>query len=229
MEVPVLLVEFEGVLADTALLRRDALAEAFAADGITLTADAWSAAAGRCTEHAVERIRAVLGVPTDHTAADLCRARAEKAFASRSATGLSLQPGAREALEALAGVARLALVTRAARREVEFVLDLAGMDGLFRPLIALEDVRPPKPDRAPYRAAMSKVARLFPGQTLRGLAIEDSVVGVRAARAAGLASVLVGDFPAHEAMEADAWIESLAELTPDRVRALTAHAAEDTR
>ncbi len=229
MEVPVLLVEFEGVLADTALLRRDALAEALAADGLTLTADAWSAAAGRCVEDAVERVRTALGAPEDPTAADLCRARAEKAFAARASSGLSLQPGARDCMEALASIARLALVTRAARRDVEFVLGLAGMDGHFRPLITLDDARPPKPASAPYRAAMSKVAQLFPGQTLRGLAVEDSVVGVRAARGAGLASVLVGDFAAHEAMEADAWIESIAELTPERVRALTAHAAEDTR
>jgi HAD superfamily hydrolase (TIGR01509 family) len=229
MEVPVLLIEFEGVLADTARLRRDALAEAFAVDGLTLTAAAWTVATGRCTEDAVERVRATLGAPEDHTAADLCRARAERAFASRAGSGLSLQPGARDAMESLAGIARLALVTRAARREVEFVLDLAGLDGLFRPLIALEDVHPPKPDAAPYRAAMAKVAQLFPGQTLRGLAIEDSLVGVRAARAAGLPAVLIGDFAAHEAMEADAWIESIAALTPERVRALTAHRAEDTR
>lgn len=228
MEVPVLLVEFEGVLADTSLLRRDALAESLAADGLTLTAAAWDATAGRSTEDAVWLARRTLGAPDDHTAADLCRLRTEKAFARGAGGGLSLQPGAQQALEALAGVARLALVTRAGRREVEFVLDLAGMTGLFRPVIALEDVQPPKPGCAPYRAALARIELLFPGQTLRGLAVEDSVVAVRAARSAGLATVLVGDFPAHEAMEADAWIETLAALTPARVRELTTASEEDT-
>jgi beta-phosphoglucomutase-like phosphatase (HAD superfamily) len=118
------------------------------------------------------------------------------------------------------------MVTRASRREVEFVLALGGLDGLFRPIVTLEDVTPAKPDRAPYLAAMTKVGQLFPGQTLRGLAVEDTVEGALGARAAGLSVVMIGDVPAHEAMEADAWFPSLAALTPDRVRALIAQSAE---
>lgn len=229
MEVPVLLVEFEGVLADTAALRRDALAVALALDGIALTDGLVHLASGHTTEDAVRRIREAVGAPDDATASEICHLRAERAFAERAGKGLSLQRGARKALEALSGGSRIALVTRASRREVAFVLDLAGLDGLFRPVIAMEDVQPPKPDRAPYVAAMKKVAELFPGQTLRGLALEDTVVGARAAHAAGLATVLVGDLGAHEAMEADAWVESLADLTPERVRSLTGHRAEGKR
>jgi beta-phosphoglucomutase-like phosphatase (HAD superfamily) len=229
MEVPVLLVEFEGVLADTAALRKDALAEALAADGITLTDELLSLARGRTVEDAVLRIRGAAGAPDDPTASEICRLRAERAFAVRAGKGLSLQPGARRAIEALVGVARIALVTRASRREVAFVLDLAGFDGLFRPIIACEDVQPPKPDRAPYAAALTRVAQLFPGQTLRGLAIEDTALGARAAHAAGIAAVLVGDLPAHEAMEADAWVESLRDLTPERVRSLTGHRTQGKR
>lgn len=226
MEVPVLLIEFEGVLADTAALRRDALIEAFAADGIELSRDQVRLSTGRTTEDSVLRIREAVGAPHDATATDICCLRAERAFAVRAGKGLSLQVGVRQALDALAGVARCALVTRASHREVAFVLDLAGLEGLFRPVIALEDARPPKPDVAPYRAAISKVAQLFPGQTLRGIAIEDTVVGVHAAHAAGLTAVLVGSFAAHEAMEADAWVESFAELTPERVRELIGRTAE---
>ena len=229
MEVPVLLIEFEGVLADTAALRRDALAEALALDGIALTDGLLTLASGHTTEDAVSRIREAVGAPDDATASEICHLRAERAFALRAGKGLSLQKGARRALESLGSGARLALVTRASRREVTFVLDLAGLDSLFRPVITFEDVKPPKPDRAPYLAAMKKVTQLFPGQTLRGLAIEDSVVGARAAHAAGLSTVLVGDLPAHEAMEADAWVESLAELTPERVRALAGSRAEGKR
>lgn len=229
MEVPVLLVEFEGVLADTLALRRDALAEALAADGIVLSDELFALADGRTTEDAVARIRHAVGAPEDPTAIELGKLRAERAFAARAGKGITLTAGAKAALEKLGATSRLAMVTRASRREVEFVLNLAGLDGLFRPIITLDDVQPPKPDRAPYLAAMSKVGQLFPGQTLRGLAVEDSVHGARAAHAAGLAVVLVGDLPAHEAMEADAWVESLAHLTPERVRALTHARAERKR
>jgi HAD superfamily hydrolase (TIGR01509 family) len=226
MEVPVLLFEFEGVLAETAALRWDALAEALGSDGIALTPDLLPLVAGRSTEEAVQRIRRAVGAPDDAVATEICRMKAERAFAERAGKGLSLRPGLRKTLDALAGIARLAIVTRASRREVAFVLDLAGLDGLFRPIIALEDTTPPKPDRAPYLAAMAKVGQLFPGQTLRALAIEDSVHGARAAHAVGIPTLLVGDLPAHEAMEADAWIESLSELTPERVRSLTALSAK---
>ncbi len=229
MEVPVLLVEFEGVLADTAALRRSALTESLAVDGIAVNAALLRLVAGQHTEEAIRRIRDSVGAPDDPTALEISRLRAERAFAERAGKGLKLQLGAREALERLSAVVRLALVTRASRREVEFVLDLAGMESLFRPVITLEDTTRAKPSSEPYAAALKRVGELFPGQVLRGVAVEDSVAGVRAARAAGLFTVLVGDVAPHEAMEADSWVESLVDLTPDRVRAIIGHAAKGTR
>jgi HAD superfamily hydrolase (TIGR01509 family) len=229
MEVPVLLVEFEGVLVDTAGLRSDALAEALAPDGITLDDERREIARGRSVEEAIRRVRASVGAPDDPTAVDLGRLRAERAFAARAGKGLTLQPGAKQAMERLASIGRIALVTRASRREVEFVLELARLDGLFRPVIGIEDVSPGKPDKAPYHAAMARVRELFPGQTLRGIAVEDAGVGARAARAAGLLSVIVGNVPPHEAMEANAWMETIGDLTPERVRALIGIRAEGAK
>ena len=221
MDVPVLLLEFEGVVADTAAARRAALVESLAVEGITLDERLLSVATGHATEDAVRRVRRAAGAPDDETLVELGRLRAERAFAARAGKGLPLARDARPALERLASYCRLSLVTRASRREVEFILDLAGLDGLFRPIIAVEDVSPPKPAHEPWLAALARVGQLFPGQQLRALAVEDAVVGLRAARAAGLASVGVGPLPAHEALEGDAWVESLGDLTPERVRELT--------
>jgi beta-phosphoglucomutase-like phosphatase (HAD superfamily) len=226
MEVPVLLVEFEGVLAETSALREAALAESLAADGIALSAEYLAAASGRATEDAVRRIRDLAGAPDDPTAVELGRLRAERAFAARIGKGVMLQPGVRAAVEKLSTCARLALVTRASRREVEFTLALGSLDGVFRPVIALEDATPGKPSRAPYDAALARVAELFPGQVLRGVAVEDSIVGVRAARAANLPTVLVGAHAAQDAMEADCWVPTLADLTPERLRLLLSPAVK---
>lgn len=220
MDVPVLLIEFEGVVADTATARRDALVESLAIEGIAVDARMLSVAVGHATEDAVRRVRRAAGVPDDETAVELGRLRAERAFAARASKGLTLAPDARPALERLATHCRLSLVTRASRREVAFILDLAGLEGLFRQVIAVEDVSPPKPAHEPWLAALARAGQLFPGQKLRALAVEDTVVGLRAARAAGIASVGVGPLPAHEAIEGDAWVRSLSELTPDRVRSL---------
>ena len=221
MDVPVLLIEFEGVIADTAAVRRAALVDSLAVEGITLDERLLSVAAGYATEEAVRRVRRAAGAPDDETLVELGRLRAERAFAARAGKGLPLARDARPALARLASHCRLSLVTRASRREVEFIIDLAGLEGLFRPVIAVEDVSPPKPAREPWLAALARVGQLFPGQQLRALAVEDTVVGLRAARAAGIASVGVGPLPAHEALEGDAWVESLGDLTPERVRELT--------
>lgn len=228
MEVPVLLLEFEGVLADTAPLRERALAEALAVDGIALNANLLRAARGHSVEQAVRIVRQRAGAPDDPTAEELCRLRAERAFAERAGKGLALQPGVREALERLSSVGRLALVTTASRREVEFVINLGGLDARFRPVITVEDAEP-KPSTAPYHAALERVGELFPGQTLRGIAVEGTVTGVRAAREAGCLTVIVGDVLPQDAMEADCWVSTLADLTPDRVRTLLGHAKKGTR
>jgi beta-phosphoglucomutase-like phosphatase (HAD superfamily) len=228
MEVPVLLLEFEGVLADTAAMREAALVESLAVDGIALSGDLLRLIKGRSTEDALRHVREFVGAPNDPTALDLARVRAEKSFASRLGKGVMLPRHTRTALEKLSAVARLAVVTRASRREVEFVLSLSGLEGMFRPIVALEDSVAGKPARAPYDAALARVAELFPGQVLRGIAVEDSVRGVVAARSAGLLTVLVGTHPPQDAMEADCWVESLVELTPERVRVLLSPAAKGT-
>ncbi len=226
MEVPVLLLEFEGVVADTAAMRQAALAESLAADGIALSAELLQIIKGRSTEDALRHVRDFVGAPDDPTALDLSRVRAEKAFAARLGKGVLLQRDIRIALEKLSSVARLALVTRASRREVEFVLSLGGLEGMFRPIIALEDSIAAKPARAPYDAALARVSELFPGQVLRGIAVEDSVRGVLTARSAGLLTVLVGAHAPQDAMEADCWVESLADLTPERIRLLLSPAVK---
>jgi beta-phosphoglucomutase-like phosphatase (HAD superfamily) len=226
MELPVLLIEFEGVLAETAALRQAAIAESLAADGIAVSAGLLKLTQGRTMEDGIRAIREHVGAPDDPTAIDLARLRAERAFATRLGKGVTLVPGLRPALERLSTVGRLALVTRASRRDVEFVLQLGRLDGVFRPMIALEDTPAPKPARAPYDAAMARMSELFPGQVLRGIGVEDCVTGVRAARAAGLLTVLVGQHPPQDAMEADCWVESLADLTPERIRLLLSPAVK---
>ena len=229
MDVPVLCLEFEGVIADTAAARATALAAALEPEGVTPSAALLAAARGHAVEDAVRRARRAAGLAEDETAVELGRLRAERAFAARIGKGIALHPGARLTLERLASHCRLALVTRASRREVEFLLALAGLEAAFRPVITSDDVRPAKPDRGAWVAALHRVGQLFPAQRILAVAVEDHVEGIRGARAAGLGCIAVGPMPAHEAVEADAWIDGLADLTPERVRALTAAASGDAR
>ena len=96
---------------------------------------------------------------------------------------MQLVPGASEFIEnaALDGF-QLAIVSGALRREIELVLDLAGLRPHFSEIVAAEDVSACKPDPQGYNRALQRL-EIAP---TRCMVIEDSLPGLAAARAAGL-------------------------------------------
>src|SRR4051794_31360951 len=145
-----LLVEFEGVVVSTQASRRDALLRALSDDGIVLRAAEYDAlCAGLDVASAARAGARSAGRALDETALDLATLRAERYFAETIGKGATLAPGARDFLDDAAAHARLAIVSRASRREVEFVLALAGLDAHFECVIAAGDAEP-KPSPAPY-------------------------------------------------------------------------------
>jgi len=225
MDVPILCFEIEGILVETAPARRAALTTALAADGLTLDDATWDQVRSLAVESAATRARRLLGAPEDPTAVTLATLRAEQAFADRTARGISIAPALLSTLERLSAVARLAIVSRAARREIDAFLERAGCAGLFRPILGADDLTPGLP--AAWTRVVAQSQTLFPGQRLQPYVVSDALESIREGRRAGLGTILVGAAPAHEAIEADAWIESLADLTPDRVRALRASPSGD--
>ena len=92
-------------------------------------------------------------------------------------------PGAADFIEtaALDGF-QLAIVSGALRREIELVLDLAGLRPHFAEIVAAEDVSACKPDPQGYNRARAALALA----SNRCVVVEDSLPGLAAARAAGL-------------------------------------------
>src|SRR5688500_1089977 len=96
-----LLCEFEGVLADTARPRLDALRASFSADGELLgDAELRRDCAGLPMGAAVRAALATLGQQRDDSAVALLTLRAERELASRLARGLVLAEGVRDFVEA---------------------------------------------------------------------------------------------------------------------------------
>ena len=144
------LFELEGVLADTARARRDALLASLRMDGIELTTQEYhDACAGLESEEAVRAAYLLRAIRPDETAVSLAARRAEDFYRASLAKGLVLAEGVRETLERLHAVARLGLVTRAGRAEAGFVLSLARLEPLFTCVVAAEDSRAPKPSPEP--------------------------------------------------------------------------------
>ncbi|MBA3891509.1 MAG: HAD family phosphatase [Gemmatimonadaceae bacterium] len=222
----VLLFELEGVIAETLPVRAAALRSALQAEGIAATPeDAIDLSRARSVRRAVAAAAHDARTSYDLVTVDLVASQAERHFAAAAAAGgITLTPGAVAFVRAAQAGARCGLVTRASRAEADLLLRLAGLEDAFECVITHEDVVEEKPAPAPYRAALARLARkrgVAPGSAV---ALEDGGDGARAARAAGIVSLVVGPAPASEAVEADGYLPGLEGATMELVRALAARA-----
>jgi len=120
-------------------------------------------------------------------------------------------PGATELLRALhqAGF-RQALASSAPRANVELILDELRIEDRFAAMLCDRDVEQGKPDPQVFLRA----ARQLGVAPARCLVIEDAVMGVRAAKRAGMACLAVATtHPAEGLEEADWVVASLSEVT----------------
>jgi beta-phosphoglucomutase len=124
-----------------------------------------------------------MGRPADEPALRDAIERKNAHYERAIRDSLRLVPGAEDFIETAALDAfQLAIVSGALRREVELVLDLAGLRAHFSEIIAAEDVTACKPDPQGYRRALAALD-IAPH---RSVVVEDSLPGLAAARAAGL-------------------------------------------
>jgi HAD superfamily hydrolase (TIGR01509 family) len=133
---------------------------------------------------------------------------------------LPLLPGAVQSVRALAAEWPLGLASSSNRHVIDLVLDEAGIGDCFQATVSSEEVRAGKPAPDVYLEA----ARRLDADPSSCVAIEDSTNGIRSGHAAEMTVIAVPnkDFPP----EADALalaaqvLDSLDELTPERVRSL---------
>jgi beta-phosphoglucomutase len=124
-----------------------------------------------------------MGRPADEPALRDAIERKNAHYERAIRDSLRLVPGAEDFIETAALDAfQLAIVSGALRREVELVLDLAGLRAHFSEIVAAEDVTACKPDPQGYRRALAALD-IAPH---RSVVVEDSLPGLAAARAAGL-------------------------------------------
>jgi HAD superfamily hydrolase (TIGR01509 family) len=130
---------------------------------------------------------------------------------------LPLIPGARDAVERIAERFPLGLASSSNRPLIHAVLELSGLAPLFRATVSSEEVPRGKPAPDVY----VETARRLGVPPERCAAVEDSHSGIRSAKAAGMRVLALPNpaYPPHEAAlaEADVVLDSIAELTPDRV------------
>lgn len=134
---------------------------------------------------------------------------------------LPLFPGAREAVTRLAVRWPLGLASSANRELIDFVLEVAHLKRYFRVTVSSEEVERGKPGPDVYLEAARKLG-VAPDHCA---AVEDSGNGIRAGKAADMRVIAIPNRelpPEAEALQmADLVLDSLADLTPGAVEAVT--------
>jgi HAD superfamily hydrolase (TIGR01509 family) len=130
---------------------------------------------------------------------------------------LPVIPGACEAVERLAARWPLGVASSSNRELIDLVLELLGVQHLFKATVSSEEVARGKPAPDVYLEA----ARRLGADPARAAAVEDSQNGILAAQAAGMRVIAIPNrhFPPDEQAlaEADVVLDSLAGLTAEAV------------
>ncbi len=139
--------------------------------------------------------------------------RKEEVYRELARERLVAAPGAADLVRALkeAGF-RTALASSGPRANVELVLDVTGLGEMMDAYVCAEDVERGKPDPQVFLEA----ARRLDLEPSRCVVVEDALVGVEAARRAGMKVVGVAGEEERKAVlrEADRVVSSLEELSP---------------
>ncbi len=195
MRLDCVLFEIEGILVETAPVRRRAFQlavhEAGLGDPGEAALDATFAAADDAPfDQLADSLSLRSAGAIDLIAASIIALRAEREYSTQLSSGVSLVPGAREKLAELAVLTRLGVVTRASRSAATQLLELAGLETAMV-LVASDDAVAPKPSPRPYQMALERLARRGRPGRPRVVALESGPCGAASAAAAGIPCVLV--------------------------------------
>ncbi len=217
--VDAVLLEWDGVLADTGAARREALLRALADEGVAFSAEEYDARCAGLDVQEAARTAVSRAHDDDPALVDLVVLRAGRAFTERLAGGVTLSPGALDFLRATEPRARLAIASQSTRAETDLFLRLSGLDGMMACVFTADDVLHPPPAADLYEQAAAHLTRTRRVRREHTVALVNGTAAIRAARAAGLRVLSVGA-QAHVALDADGAATDLAALTLEELAML---------
>jgi beta-phosphoglucomutase len=184
-----LLLDFNGVIINDEEQHREALTATLAGYDITLSREGYYAEYlgfddRECFRHAFRQA----GMSTDPTVISEAVAGKGRAYQALISERMDLVPGSIAFIEAAFrdGIP-IGIISAARREEIEFVLKTTGVLDLVDVIVAAEDVTTCKPSPEGYLYGLD----LLRADPATALAVEDSIPGMQAARAAGLSVVML--------------------------------------
>jgi beta-phosphoglucomutase len=188
-----LLLDFNGTISDDEPLLCSIFQELFAERGRPLSAEEYYERLAGLSDP--EIVDMWLGPGNDEVVEQKIAL-----YRKRAADGSTVRPEARDAVLEAAKRVSVLVVSGSARVEVETVLAAAGLLRVIEGLVTAEDVDRGKPAPDGYLRALE----LLGVEAGEAVAVEDSDVGVAAAKAAGLRCVAVaGTMPPERLAAAD--------------------------
>jgi HAD superfamily hydrolase (TIGR01509 family) len=227
MVVKALLMDFNGVIIDDEPIQMRVYQQMFAEQGIEMSDEDYLASLGMDDRTLVRETYRRAGREID--ANDVLKFTDTKSERWRDeiASELPLFPGVENFIRKAANEMSLGIVSMSRLDDILYVLERAGLIGLFKVIVSADEVSQPKPDPTCYREGFRQLdlARIDEGHSpmVHGecVVIEDSPPGVKAARAAGLPALGVPNtVPAEELRKAGAiWIaKDLNDWWPESIR-----------
>jgi HAD superfamily hydrolase (TIGR01509 family) len=191
-----LIFDFDGVIADTEPLHFSGLQKTLREIGIDLTeSDYFANYLGYDDRGCFLAALTAHDRPIDPATLTQLMERKADAYLESVKDHAVIFPGIADLVREAAARYPLAIASGALRHEIEYILEQAGLRKEFSHITSAEDVTRGKPDPQPFLLALEALRRLH-DPTLAPdacLVIEDSLPGIRGAKAAGMKVLAVAN------------------------------------
>jgi len=204
--------DFNGTLSDDEPILCEIFRELFADHGKPLSQQEYYDRLAGLSDP--EIVRTWLG--RDHPAVDEVVERRIQLYRERVADGSSIRDPVREAVRYAAARAHVAVVSGAARPEIEPVLHAAGLLDAVEAIVAAEDVPEGKPHPAGYLRALALLDGGLDADDV--VVFEDTEAGVASAKSAGMRCLAVlGTLAPERLAQADEIVDAIDVALLERV------------
>ena len=203
--------DFNGTLSEDEPILCEIFIELFAEHGKPLSAQEYfDHLAGHSDPEIVYR-----WLGRDHPDVEAVIDERVRRYRAAASDGSTIHEPVREAVRYAAERVPVAIVSGAARAEIEPVVEAAGLAPLFRGIVSSDDVVEGKPDPEGYLKALELLDGGAPGDVL---GIDDTEAGVASAKAAGMRVFAVkGTLAPARLAEADELVDG---ITPALIRSV---------
>lgn len=223
------LFDFNGVLVDDERLHLAGFNDVLAPLGVRITDDDYDARyIGFDDRGAFRAMLADRGLAHDDARVAALIEAKRGVYLRLAAADLKVFPGATAALRDVAAAMPVVIVSGALRDEIEMALAVMGARDLVLDIVSAEDTQACKPDPEGYLIGLKRLRdKGFDAVAGACVAVEDSLAGVAAARAAGLRVIGVAQSHGAEALAeggADEVVAGVGELRASHILSLASRA-----